>query len=548
MKNRAREARTCARSNVRRPIKRPTQKTKVLGHEDDTTFKIELPKPLRYEELEKLAEERRKEREEKQNALLKAEDSEEEEEAAAKDKHRDKRVNMRPKLKAQEIDFSLSNSRLFECALCMPPKTEEHENQLAEFGADRKNKNVNALFAPRAWCRRIQLSSLDLLNPFYGGQKTVFYKDAKFQEFAPYSQADGLVRCITFYSNPRRNLPEEILFQFEHRNDGLEERVFWPAARRQVERYAPGNPHALREVVTVYGERRELHFYNSRLDGLIKHVELFGKKIYEEFEGRSDGLIEHAMKMEEGESTEEGGETLKIRSLLQYDGEEAPFSGGCKAPAPTEAEWRRQQQTAIELARSATEQQLLTKKIWILRHDGDSSGAAKVDKAISCEGPIDAAAAAAAAAAEAAAVPAAAAEAFAAAASTLSPGAADATPAAAAAATAAAAAEGKEWKPKYPFCSHPTLTPALVDIAAYVAAKQPAAGKEIDSKTAEEIAKRAKNELRLRLMGRAAAIQQQLEEKQEQLKRIKALQKLNELECAIAKDTRLKAMWASGAE
>ncbi|CDI80130.1 hypothetical protein, conserved, partial [Eimeria acervulina] len=93
--------------------------------------------------------------------------------------------------------------------------------------------------------------------------------------------------------------------------DGLEERIYWPSSGRQIERYAAGNPHALREVVTVYGERRELYFYKSRLDGLVKHVERFGRKISEEFEGREDGLIAHSVQFADISEANANNETIK---------------------------------------------------------------------------------------------------------------------------------------------------------------------------------------------------------------------------------------------
>ncbi|XP_026193863.1 uncharacterized protein LOC34620949 [Cyclospora cayetanensis] len=621
---------------------------------------IEIPKPLRFEELEQLAEERKQKRKAKEAAFLAPFTSEQGDSEIQKDPFEGCRVhcwvlvragargvasdvfinpssgriyertnspfftvhflwnaenfwvNMRPKLKAQDVVFSLSNRRFFECALCMPQQPEDSDGPLTDAKADRNKGHLNvraridiwnmalrlarqlydrlrvafqstaeqlrfhcirirsyvlgfmlkALLAPRAWGLAVRLSPSDMQNRYFGGQKTIFYKNAKLQEFPPYSQADGLVRSVTFYADPRRKFPDEIRFQFKNRRDGLEERIFWPMARRQVERYRPGNPHALREVVTVHGESRELCFYKSRLDGLVKHLECFGTKISEEFEGRDDGLIAHAVKFREGMEAEEQSETLKIRSLLQYDGEAVPFCGACGCPPPTETE--RQQEEAMHFSRKAEEQKLLGKKLWVLRHDEDCTGATRVDKAVGGDnsillntlssafsGPDDAAGTAGGDAAESL--------------------------------TAAKTAtrdseqptnqmENKGGEHKYPFCPHGTLEVSLSDAAVYIAYEtappQPKEqeeeakpseyckqidflapymtayeGREINCAKAEEIAKRAKNDLRLRLMGKAAAIQQQLEEKQEQLKRIKALQKLNDLECAILKDPRLKAMW-----
>ncbi|KAL8436056.1 hypothetical protein Efla_002046 [Eimeria flavescens] len=421
---------------------------------------------------------------------------------------------MRPKLKAQDISFSLNNTRFFESVLSTPPKAEDRDGQLEGFAGDKKQKHFNT---PR-------VEPADYASRFFGGQKVVFYKDAKLQEFAPYSQPDGLVRRLIFFSNGKKNMPEEIVHYFRHRRDGLEERVFFPSERRQVDRYSRGNPHALREVVEVLGEKRELHFYNSRLDGLVKHVELYGTKIVEEFEGRDDGMTSHALKFVLEESSEKGQETLRvfgsparllkvsekfrrytealscmqsgdvmciaklvylaggrmridfhppqnsivkpvvylqqIRSLLQFDPEAIPFSGSCKAPPPTEAEvaryrkmqkdlmtrfssgvlvqaqtiheWRQQQEAAVHASRKKEEERLLSQKTCILRHDEDSSGAGRVDKAV---GDDHAAATAAAA---------------------------DTEP-------QAKGGEAKEDGPKYAFCKHATLVPTFSAIASFTA-------------------------------------------------------------------------------
>ncbi|CDI83647.1 Coiled-coil domain-containing protein lobo homolog, related [Eimeria acervulina] len=186
-------------------VHRNTRKEfKTPPGEDASGFQIELPKPLRYEELEKLAEERKREREAMASLSFSSEEgaarasaaaaaaaAEAAAEAAAKDPLKNKRihcwalvkagtrnvstdlfidppsgriyeqskspflsvhflwnqenfwVNMRPKLSAQELKFSLSNSRFFECALCMPPKPEARETQLAEFGSDQKTQHLN---------------------------------------------------------------------------------------------------------------------------------------------------------------------------------------------------------------------------------------------------------------------------------------------------------------------------------------------------------------------------------------------------------------------
>jgi len=94
-----------------------------------------------------------------------------------------------------------------------------------------------------------------------------------------------------------------------------------------VERFAPGRPSsqtngggALKEFCEISAVSRELLFYNSRLDGLIRCVELIGKKTFEHFEDRDDRLIYHSVTLDPTlSSTHRGGQkptdTYSVESM-----------------------------------------------------------------------------------------------------------------------------------------------------------------------------------------------------------------------------------------
>ena len=89
-----------------------------------------------------------------------------------------------------------------------------------------------------------------------------------------------------------------------------------------VEKFAPGRPSssptlaggALKEYREIVAISRELLFYNSRLDGLVRCVELIGKKMFEHFKDRDDRLIYHSVTLDHTLSAEKGG-----RKLLTYN-------------------------------------------------------------------------------------------------------------------------------------------------------------------------------------------------------------------------------------
>ena len=85
---------------------------------------------------------------------------------------------------------------------------------------------------------------------------------------------------------------------------------------KTVEQFLPGRPSqpsnggALKEFLEIAGTRRELTFYKSRLDGLVKCVEITGKKLFEHFEDRDDRRIYQSVTLD--------SELPRDRKLLTY--------------------------------------------------------------------------------------------------------------------------------------------------------------------------------------------------------------------------------------
>lgn len=80
-----------------------------------------------------------------------------------------------------------------------------------------------------------------------------------------------------------------------------------------IEKFLPGRPStsatgggALKQFREISAMSRELVFYNSRLDGLIRSVELIGRKVFEHFEDRDDRLIYHSVTLDPIEPSGKG--------------------------------------------------------------------------------------------------------------------------------------------------------------------------------------------------------------------------------------------------
>jgi len=170
----------------------------------------------------------------------------------------------------------------------------------------RTEQSAQILDLPSAWSERPDIPREAFHARCYQGEKTIFYHKCKVEQYAPYTQDDGLVQRITLYKDVRRQIPLEIRERFKHRRDRLYERKRRPMQNENVERFLPGRPStsnstaggALKEFREVSALSRELIFYNSRLDGLVRSVELIGRKMLEHFEDRDDRLIYHSVTLD----------------------------------------------------------------------------------------------------------------------------------------------------------------------------------------------------------------------------------------------------------
>ncbi|PFH34654.1 hypothetical protein BESB_066870 [Besnoitia besnoiti] len=203
-------------------------------------------------------------------------------------------VNMADRVPVRQLTWDLYNTRFFEFILL---------------------KKSKALQAPVSWGAQLKLTRDDIVKRYYGLGKTVFYRNSKVENFALYSQPDGLVRRVTLFKDAQRTLPYQIWETFKQRRDCMYERVRYPDERKVMERYLPGTPNSLKEVIEVEAVKRELVFYKSRLDGLIRHVEVIGVKMFEEFEDREDRRTYQSITL----GTDEDSSREKIRKEAKDD-------------------------------------------------------------------------------------------------------------------------------------------------------------------------------------------------------------------------------------
>ncbi|CAK9026938.1 Dynein regulatory complex subunit 7 (Coiled-coil domain-containing protein 135) (Coiled-coil domain-containing protein lobo homolog) (Spermatogenesis-related gene in late stages of spermatogenesis cells protein), partial [Durusdinium trenchii] len=170
----------------------------------------------------------------------------------------------------------------------------------------RAEHTAQILDLPSPWSERPDIPREKFHARCYQGEKTIFYHKCKVEQYAPYTQDDGLVQRMTLYKDVRRQIPLEIRERFKHRKDKLIERKRRPMQNETIERFLPGRPStsatnaggALKEFREISALSRELIFYKSRLDGLVRSVEIIGRKMFEYFEDRDDRLIYHSVTLD----------------------------------------------------------------------------------------------------------------------------------------------------------------------------------------------------------------------------------------------------------
>jgi hypothetical protein len=152
------------------------------------------------------------------------------------------------------------------------------------------------------------------------GEKRILYKNSKIEKFSPYNNSLlGLIQRLTVYqpakltkeskenNNYRTENITEIREKYAHRKDGLVEKRIYPKLNKLLYSFAPGHHYGLRNYITIatnmYNPHtihtREFSFYPaSRVDSLVKRIELVGNKVVEEYDNRDDCLIFRSIAVE----------------------------------------------------------------------------------------------------------------------------------------------------------------------------------------------------------------------------------------------------------
>ena len=187
--------------------------------------------------------------------------------------------------------------------ITITPKPTTHSRPHPAASTQQPAKQV--LHLPASWVTPLRISRDQWQSRYPNGTKRIHYHNCTVDKHSPYlPHMAGLTTRITQH-HPTTNQPIRTEERYQHRKDRLILRTTdLPATpttagsggRRVVCGFEKGLANGLMEWVVV-GEvgrevRREFRFWKgSRVDGLVRRVEVVGVKVTEEYEDRDDRLI-----------------------------------------------------------------------------------------------------------------------------------------------------------------------------------------------------------------------------------------------------------------
>ncbi|XP_072742511.1 dynein regulatory complex subunit 7 [Anoplolepis gracilipes] len=131
-------------------------------------------------------------------------------------------VNMQPRGKGcAEINWDLSKVELWEHLLPGEPRVARKDTDEVE--EDIGVEEDKHLDMPASYVNEIQIHSLDFERRYPQGSKTIFYKKAKVELYAPYFQMDGLIQRVTVYEDYEYTTPVQCYEKYLNRSDCLTE-------------------------------------------------------------------------------------------------------------------------------------------------------------------------------------------------------------------------------------------------------------------------------------------------------------------------------------
>lgn len=143
---------------------------------------------------------------------------------------------------------------------------------------------------PFSWVDMLHVSAVDFEERYLNGEKKEFFKYAIYEKFAPYRNADGLMRCLTLYETLDYEIPVTKFEWYENRDDLLK------CIRRDlntgevVEEFHKGRNDSIKSFISFPNTTREtvMEFYAASRFDCMKKIVHCSASIEEFYEKRRD--------------------------------------------------------------------------------------------------------------------------------------------------------------------------------------------------------------------------------------------------------------------
>lgn len=143
---------------------------------------------------------------------------------------------------------------------------------------------------PFSWVDMLHISAVDFEERFLNGEKKEFYKYAIYEKFAPYRNADGLMKRLTLYETLEYENPHTRFEWYENRDDLMRRIKRDFSSTEIVEEFHKGRSDSLKTFIHYPELSREvvMQFYAvSRFD-CMKQIVFHSTFIEEFYEKRRD--------------------------------------------------------------------------------------------------------------------------------------------------------------------------------------------------------------------------------------------------------------------
>ncbi|KAM0725854.1 Dynein regulatory complex subunit 7 [Formica fusca] len=202
-------------------------------------------------------------------------------------------VNMQSRGKGcAEINWDLSKVEFWEHLLPGEPRVAQEDTDEIE----KDVKQDKHLDMPASYVNEIQIHSLDFERRYPQGSKTIFYKKAKVELYAPYFQMDGLIQRVTVYKDYEYSIPVQCYEKYLERSDCLTESRkdldtdtvtdFFEKGRSD---HCKANRYLASDIASIDNERA-IDFYDSvQFDGLSR-IEMGPLYLTQYYTNREDFL------------------------------------------------------------------------------------------------------------------------------------------------------------------------------------------------------------------------------------------------------------------